>query len=154
MILALSILGTILAVLGLVVSLGVLVEFVHVIVRIIGMGLDDAAEWFYTNHNKGIGAALKVFMYGDKAQKAMVIGGGALGVILSAICVFIFVQLLFKFKWVVLIWGLICLILAGATFYTVRRIAINGYGEILKLLKLYRDHGKNAWETITKGDSK
>lgn len=144
MILALSILGTLVAVLGLIVSVGVLVEVVNVVVRVITMGLDDAADWFYNNHNKGIGAALKVFMYQDRAQKAVVVGGGLFGVILASIAVFIFIQLLFKFKWIILLWGVLCLIAAGATFYTVRHIAINGYDEVLKLFKLY----------ITKGDSK
>lgn len=71
--------------------------------------------------------------------------------ILASIAVFIFIQLLFKFKWIILLWGVLCLIAAGATFYTVRHIAINGYSEVLNLLKLYKEHGKNAWESITKG---
>jgi hypothetical protein len=152
----LNIVGFPFAIIGCVLCLGVIAEAVHIVVRVVTMGLDEASAWFYNNHSKGIGKALELFRVGTFAQRLIVAGGGGLVVTLAVVCICMLISWILKpYKWILLIWGALALLLCALSLATLRYFVFNGIDEFMKLMTLYQKHGGEVWDKLTKkGDGK
>lgn len=123
-----TVLGVIMVSLIALMAVGVLIESLHLIYRIVRYGVDESGDFYMKNGSKILGSTLKVWAFGDKVQK-FVMAGSALGIVLGAVLVIVWSVLFvvslgtFQKKWVLLMWIAMALVVMAASGFTLKYIS-------------------------------